>query len=107
MPIFFLIYISGVFDSVSESYLPVISLSFVDDIRFIASGSSVKDIVLAFEKVAKTVLEWGSANAVTYDKTKTKAILFSKSHRQRLNRQIRENTISIGDKRIIFNKEAI
>lgn len=41
------------------------TLSFVDDLGFIASGHSIKDIVKALEKVAQTVVEWGNANAVT------------------------------------------
>ena len=56
-PILFLIYISGIFDSVSESCPLVTSLSFIDDLGFIASGSSVKNIALTLEKVAKTVLQ--------------------------------------------------
>lgn len=64
-PILFLIYISGVFDKVSETSPLVTSLSFVDDLGFIASGSSVKEVVKLLENVAKAVLEWGGLNAVT------------------------------------------
>ncbi len=85
-PILFLIYISGVFNKVSEISPWVTSLSFVDDLGFIASGSSVKEIVEALEKVAKEVIEWGRQNAVTYDISKMEALLFSRSHRQRLNK---------------------
>ena len=56
-PILFLIYISGVFNKVSETSPLVTSLSFVDDLGFIASGSSVKEVVESLEKVAHTVLE--------------------------------------------------
>ena len=84
----------------------VTALSFVDDLGFIASGSSVKEIVKALEKVAKEVIEWGMLNAVTYDTSKTEAILFSKSHRQRLNKQLRKAKIKVGNKEISFNKEA-
>ena len=44
-PILFLIYISGVFDTVTEASPSVISLSFIDDLGFIASGSLVKEVV--------------------------------------------------------------
>ena len=81
-PILLLIYISGVFDQVMEACPLVTSLSFVDDLGFIASESSVKEIVKILEKVAKTVLRWGLLNAVTYDTSKTEAVLFSKSPRQ-------------------------
>ena len=81
MSILFLLYISGVFDSFLKSCLSVISFSFVDDLRFIASGSSMKDIAFILEKMANTVLEWGKINAITYDTVKIEAIFFSRSHR--------------------------
>ena len=52
--IFFLIYISGVFNKVSETSRLVTSPSFVDNLGIIASGSSVKETL---EKVAKNVVE--------------------------------------------------
>ena len=55
-PILFLIYISGVFYKVQDITLSVTSLLFVDDLGFIALGSSVKEIGKVFEEVAKTVL---------------------------------------------------
>ena len=105
-PILFLIYISGVFNKVSEINPWVTSLSFIDDLGFIASGNSVKEVVKTLENVAKAVLEWGKQNAVTYDVSKTEAVLFSKSHRQRLSKQLREAKIKVGDEKISFNKEA-
>lgn len=56
-PILFLIYISGVFDEVTKNNPLVTSLSFIDDLMFIASGSLVKEVAESLEKVAKTVLE--------------------------------------------------
>ena len=97
-PILFLIYISGVFDSVTETSPDIMSLLFVDDLGFIASGYSVKEITKALEKVAQTVIQWGKSNAVTYDIAKTEAAIFSKSHRQRLNKQIAKLDIRIGQK---------
>lgn len=99
-------YISGVFDEVAEVVPDIMSLSFVDDLGFVASGHSIKGIVKALEKVAQTVVGWGIANAVTYDIAKTEAVLFSRSHRQRLNRQISDTNIRIGTQTIKFNKEA-
>ncbi len=57
-PIIFLIYIGGVFNKVSETSPLVTSLSCAND-GLIASGSSVKEIITALEKVAKQVIEWG------------------------------------------------
>ena len=53
------------------------SLSFVDDLGFIASGSSIKEITKDLEKVGNLIVEWGSKNAVTYDTVKTELVLFS------------------------------
>ena len=105
-PILFLIYISGVFEAVTENNPTVTSLSFVDDLGFIASGTSVQEISKTLETVASSVLRWGLTNAVTYDTSKTEAVLFSKSHRQRLNKQLRETKIQVGNEKIMFNKEA-
>ncbi len=52
-----MIYISGVLDKISETSPLVTSLSSIDDLGFMASGSSVKEIVRALEKVAKEVIE--------------------------------------------------
>ena len=54
--ILFLIYISGVFDIVIENNPAVISLSFVNNLGFIASSSSVKEISQTLEKIVFTVL---------------------------------------------------
>ena len=80
LPILFLIYISGVFSKVSKTSPLVTSLSFVDDLGFIAYDSSVKEVIKILESVAQAVLDWGRINAVTYDVSKTEAVLFSKSH---------------------------
>ena len=92
-PILFLIYISEVFNKVIEVNPHIMSLSFVDNSGYISSSHSIKDIVKAFEKVAQTVVEWGNANAVTYDIAKTEAVIFSRSHCQRLHKQIIETNI--------------
>ena len=104
-PILFLIYISGVFDIVTENNPTVTSLSFVDNLGFIASSSSVKEISQTIEKLVFTVLHWGSTNAIIYDISKTKAVLFSKSHRQRLSRQLREVEIKVVTRKISSTKK--
>lgn len=55
--ILFLIYICRVFDKVLKTSPLVISLSFNDDLGFIASRSLVKEIVDIFENIAEAILE--------------------------------------------------
>ena len=45
-------------------------------------------------------------NAVTYGTEKTEAVLFSKSQRQRLSKQLRKTRIKVDNEHITFNKEA-
>ena len=106
LPILFLVYISGVFEKVSVSYPAISVIFFVDDLGFIASGYSVKELAKTLRQVATVVLDWGKSNAVTYDIAKIKAVLFLKSYRQQLNKQIAAVQIKIGPKKIKFNKEA-
>lgn len=82
------------------------SLLFVDDLGLIISGHSVKELAKTLGQVVTTVLDWRKSNAVTYNIAKTEAFLFSKTHRQRLNRQIAEVNIKIGPDKIKFNKDA-
>ena len=105
-PILFLIYISGVFNKISETSHLVTSLSFIDDLGFVASGSSVKEIVRALKKVVKEVIEWRRQIAVTYNTSKTEVVLFSKLHWQRLSKQLWKAKIKVGNEGISFNKEA-
>lgn len=105
-PILFLIYISKVFIKVIENRSLVIFVSFIDDLGFIVSGSSVKEIVKALEKVAKEIIKWGRLNAVTYNTSKTEALLFSKSYWQWLNKQLQDVKIQVDIKSIPLNKEA-
>lgn len=106
-PIPFLIYINRVFNKVAKISPLVILLSFVEDLGFLVSGSSVKEIVKAFEKIAIEVIVWGILNVVTYDTSKMEAVFFSRSHQQRLNKQLWKAKIKVGNKEISFNKEVI
>lgn len=78
--ILFLIYISRVFNKVSETSSLVTFFSFVNDLGFITLGSSIKEIVKAHEKVVKKVIEWERQNAITYNTSKMEAVLFSRSY---------------------------
>lgn len=66
----------------------------------------IKDITPILEKVAKTILQWGKTNVVTYDIAKTKIVFFSKLHQQRLNKQLQKTKIKVENIKIMFNKKA-
>ena len=104
-PILFLIYISGVFSVVEKQLLNVTCVSFVDDLGFITADRSISKIAKTVEKAGHIVLEWGANNAVTYDMSKTEAILFSKARRQKLTRLL-ETRLRVGGETVLFKKDA-
>ena len=104
-PILFLIYISRVFIKISEISPLATSLLFVNKLGFIASNSSVKEIIKVLEKVAKEVIKWDRQNVVTYDILKTEVVFLSKSCWQRLSKQSQKAKIKVGNKNIAFNKK--
>ncbi len=82
--------VSGISNSISDLYqwifseiksrLPQVTcLSFMDDLGFIAAGNSIIEIKKILEKAGKITLSWGTRNAVTYDISKTEAMLFFKA----------------------------
>ncbi len=56
----------------------------MDNLRFLATSNSVMEIKKVLEKARKIILKWGTRNIVTYDISKTKAMLFSKARKQKL-----------------------
>ena len=58
-PILFVIYISGVFESIEREVSEACALFFANDIGIVASGSSVKQVCDRLQKAAETAEEWG------------------------------------------------
>jgi retron-type reverse transcriptase len=102
--ILFIIYLSGIFEKIEEQNPEIITLSFTDDITFLAPGKIVKDIQDALTNAEEQVIAWSLLNNVKFDVEKTEAILFTKK------RKIRQNllnyNIKIQSYNIKFNKEA-
>ena len=57
--ILFLIYDSRVFEQVKKELPEIMSLLFIDNLGFVASGTLVKEIAKALRKVGNLVVEWG------------------------------------------------
>lgn len=87
-PILFLIYISGVFYAVLVILPNTISVSFIDELEFLASGNLVWEVTTSLEKTGETVLNWGLDNIVPYDMAKTEAILFTKARSKKAKEEI-------------------
>ena len=105
-PILFLIYISNVFSAVEAKLSNVTCVSFVDDLAFLTSDYFINKIATMLEKPGKIALQWGTSNSVTYDMSKTVAILFFNARWPKLVRQIAKIRLKIGGEVVFFNKEA-
>jgi 2-phospho-L-lactate transferase/gluconeogenesis factor (CofD/UPF0052 family) len=90
--ILFNIYLSGIFDKIEEHNPEIITLSFADDIAFLAPGKTVKDIQDALTNAGEQAIAWGLLNNVKFDIEKTEAILFTKK------RKIRQNLLNYSTK---------
>ena len=84
----FLIYISKLFSQVEKNLPRVILLSFVDNLGFITSGTSGKEIIKTLEKVSKIVFQWDKENTVTYNTNQTELMLFFKARPRHRNCQL-------------------
>ena len=79
-PILFIIYVSGIHQAGEGGGLArVRSLSFADDVTWIAHGSSVREVRVKLEGAARRAIAWGYDNGVTFEPAKTEAILFSRN----------------------------
>jgi Reverse transcriptase (RNA-dependent DNA polymerase) len=87
-PILFNIYLSGIFNKIEEQNPEIIALSFVDDIAFLASRKTVKDIQDVLSNAEEQAIAWGLTNNVTFDVDKMEAVLFTKK------RKIRQNLLN-------------
>jgi Reverse transcriptase (RNA-dependent DNA polymerase) len=82
-PILFIIYLSGIFDRIEEQNPEIITLSFIDDIAFLAPNKTVKDIQDALINTREQAIAWVLTNNITFDVDKTYAILFIKKTKVR------------------------
>ena len=98
-----MIYINGVFLEI-ESRLPQFTcLSFMDDLGFLTAGNSVMEIKKIQEKAGKITIDWRAYNAITYNISKTKAMLFSKARKQKLLEQLTATWLRFSGQTIRFN----
>ena len=78
-PLLFAVYMGGIHGQVCMRVQGVRGLSFVDDVMWLATGTSVREVSGALERAASEVVRWGEQNAVAFESRKTEAILFSRS----------------------------
>jgi hypothetical protein len=106
LPLLFLIYFSAFFDKVEASVPAVMSLSFVDDLEFIAEGRSANKIAETLETVAVIVAQRGLLNSVLYDISKRGTLLFTRARLSRRRKAMKDSSIEIRENQVKFNEDA-
>ena len=71
------------------------------------AGHSVYEIKKTLEKVGKIALTWAASHAVTYEISKTEAVLFSKARNHKLTKQLLDISLRFGGQIICFNKKLL
>ena len=100
-PILFGIYISEVHEAVQSKVQDTAGISFVDDVTWFVTGSSVDAIRDRLEACARESILWGERNAVRFEESKTEALLLSKKRGIRA-----ERGVQVGGKVVPFAKKA-
>ena len=100
-PVLFGIYISVVHTVVQSKVPEAAGISFVDDIMWFITGTSMDAIRESLEMCARESIRWGERNAVRFEESQTEALLLSKK------RGIREERgVEVGGKVFPFAKGA-
>ena len=66
-PIFFTIYLSGLFGYVEDKVPGIKALSFADDVAWLVGDEHEGTLSARLEEAFKVAAEWADANAVTFD----------------------------------------
>ena len=79
LSIFFLIYISNIFLKIEKKVQDITYLTFLNNFGFFVVDKFMLKIEKLLEKIRKITFDWGIRNAIIYDISKIKAILFFKA----------------------------
>ena len=103
-PLLFALYMGGLHEHMDRHFPEVTGLSFVDDVTWIVSGSSVREISGLLGRAARLAMRWGQSNAATFEVDKTEAILLSRSRRHWKDKT--RETVKVGNSTIGYNRGA-
>jgi hypothetical protein len=106
-PILFAIDSSRLIKLVEESVSEAERLSFVDDLRCVATGNDVNQVVTRLERCAAKSIEWVSRRELQFDTAKMEAALFTRrrGHKKHLRPKLTAK-ILVGEGFIWFNRQA-
>ena len=82
-PVLFAIYIADIHQAVEDKTEDCRDISFVDDVTWVAEGRNLDEVVHKLERCAELSLSWAKDNAVSFETSKTEAILFTRKRKHR------------------------
>ena len=86
----------------NEPSREILSLSFLDDVGWIASGNTIQEVAETLERCAQGCIQWGTNNAVNFEPDKSEAILLTRK------RRIDEGTtINVGGHKISLGRKPV
>lgn len=97
LSIFFLIYISNIFLKIEKKVQDITYLTFLNNFGFFVVDKFMLKIEKLLEKIRKITFDWGIRNAIIYDISKIKAILFFKAWNQKLVKQLMDTQLKFKD----------
>lgn len=103
-PLLFAAYVGGVNRWVRRRVPGARGLSFVNDMLWLVTGTSVKEVAKKLERSAGEAVKWGERNAISFESRKMEAILFSRNRRYWRDR--REEYIKVQGRTVPFNRKA-
>lgn len=78
----------------------------MDDLKFLVKGQLVLEIKKLLEKAGKIALNWAINHIITYDISKTEAMLFLKAQNPKLRKLLSNIPLCLSNQTIFFNKKA-
>ena len=96
----------GVFQAIEDLVPGIKPLSYADDLGSLAQGNSVSGVCRQLERAAAAAIQWGHANGVQFNPSKTEAVLFARSTGREFRKKVRLARVRIGTNLVAFNPEA-
>lgn len=91
---------------IKEQLLYIIYISFIDNLDFLITNQFISKIGKILEKMGQIPLEWGADNAIIYNISKIKPVLFSKAYQQKCVKLLKIRWM-INEKTVYFKKQFI
>lgn len=103
-PVLFILSVSAMFEWLETRHPKLHSLSFVDDIGLLLQCDTLDGGTQELESIAAQAIEWGAANKVEFEVSKTEVLIFSK--KRKFLQAAKQATVRIGEHACPINQGA-